>query len=139
LDERETGTLTCERIIEGLDLSGTALVNLVACDSGLVRPDKGTEIDGITRAFLCAGTNAVLGSLWPIEDKAARIFSENFYVNLSTTRDPGQALQQTQLACLGNKLGEGMANPSNWAGYILIGEPAKVDQQADIPKDAIVV
>lgn len=139
LGESETGALTCERIIEGLELSDTALVNLAACDSGLVRPDQGTEIDGITRAFLCAGANAVLGSLWPLEDKAARIFSENFYVNMDTTRDPGLALRQTQLACLGNRLGESMANPSNWAGYILIGAPVRVHRQADIPEDAIVV
>ena len=130
--------LTCGRIVEALDLSKTVLVNLAACDSGLVRPDQGTEIDGIAKAFLCAGASAVLGSLWPLEDDAARIFSDAFYDNLIATAEPGLTLQRTQVACLNGRRGPQMASPRNWAGYVLLGAPPETEP-TPIPEGAIVV
>jgi CHAT domain-containing protein len=117
------GVLTSRQIIETLDLRSVSVVNLAACDSGLVRSDRTTEIDGVTRAFLCAGAGAVIGSLWPLDDAAAAQFSVGFYERLKQAGDPGRALQQTQLASMNGELGPMMTSPSNWAGYVVVGSP----------------
>lgn len=126
--------MTCNTIIEGLDLHAASLVNLAACDSALVRPDEGTEIDGIARAFLAAGASAVLGSLWPLDDDAARAFSAAFYDNLILTKEPGSALQATQLACKNGHHGSHMSVPRAWAGYVLLGSPPNRHNPKPVPE-----
>lgn len=115
------GALTSEAIAERLNLRRVALVNLAACDSGLVRPEAGTEIDGITRACLSAGATAVLGSVWPLDDDAARMFSSAFYEHLAARGEPGVALQETQLDCRRGRYGAILGEPRHWAGYVLVG------------------
>jgi CHAT domain-containing protein len=132
--DNESGALTCNRIVEELDLRAASLVNLAACDSALVRPDEGTEIDGIARAFLAAGASAVLGSLWPLDDDAARVFSGAFYDNLILTREPGSALRATQLACRNGHYGPHMSVPQAWAGYVLLGSPPSWHNSVSLPE-----
>lgn len=114
-------SLTGENIVEDLDLRRVVLVNLAACDSGLVRPEEGTEIDGIARAFLSAGAAAVLGSLWPLDDDAARVFSSALYEHLVADGEPSMALRQTQTDCRRGRYGPVLAQPRHWAAYVLVG------------------
>jgi tetratricopeptide (TPR) repeat protein len=58
----EAGRLSAREILE-VDLSQASLVVLSACDSGRAEIQKGDEIIGLTRAFLHAGTNLLLGPL----------------------------------------------------------------------------
>lgn len=123
--DHDSGVLTPEKIIDRLRLRSTRLVNMAACEVGLVEANMGTEIDGISRAFLSAGADAVMGSLWPLEDSAACAFTERFYINYFKDARPAAALRETQLACLRGELGENMAQPANWAGYVLIAAPER--------------
>jgi CHAT domain-containing protein len=119
----DSGVLNCRKIVERLQLRGTRLVNLAACEAALVRDQEGTEVSGLARAFLCAGAGSVLASLWSLEDRNARVFSERFYWYFRTTSDPAEALRQTQVECLHGELGRVLAHPSNWASYVLLGAP----------------
>ncbi|HSN85468.1 MAG TPA: CHAT domain-containing protein, partial [Thermoanaerobaculia bacterium] len=68
--------------VYGLDLSKTGLVVLSACKTQMGRLSRGDEIEGLTRAFLYAGTPAVVSSLWKVDDESAAFFMKRFYTHL---------------------------------------------------------
>jgi tetratricopeptide (TPR) repeat protein len=111
------------------------LVTLSACRSGLSRVLRGDEPLGLARAFMQAGTRAVLVTLWPVDDRAARLLMALFYAQLGSTGDPAVALQQArrELCRLAAQhatelLGEPIdaageppfAAPEHWAGYVIV-------------------
>lgn len=78
-----------------LNLRGTALVVLSACETG-VRPDHGDMVLALAGAFLCAGAGAVVASLWRVDDAATAALMERFYQALAQGHAPAQALVRAQ-------------------------------------------
>jgi CHAT domain-containing protein len=104
---------------QGLNLDGTELVVLSACDTAKGSVDYSEGVYGLVRALRIAGARNVLVTLWPLNDGEARDFMDRFYQTwLSQTRsDPAQALRDTQLSYIQqNKL----RDPRIWAPYILV-------------------
>jgi CHAT domain-containing protein len=77
-DNPDDGILTAEEISK-LDLKSCVLVSVSACQSGMGQSLEGEGVLGLRRAFYRAGVMNVLLCLWPIGDKDARAFVENFY------------------------------------------------------------
>jgi CHAT domain-containing protein/tetratricopeptide (TPR) repeat protein len=99
---REDGVLTAEEVA-ALDLWGTELVVLSACETGLGWPEVGEGVVGLQRAFHAAGARAVAASLWKVNDAATSVLMERFYDNLWRQNLPKlEALRQAQLAVLRN-------------------------------------
>jgi CHAT domain-containing protein len=97
---RQAGLLTAEDVA-GLDLRGTELAVLSACDTGLGEIEAGQGVTGLERAFQQAGASALIASLWMVDDAAASVLMENFYTNLWQKRLPKlEALRRAQLAVL---------------------------------------
>ena len=94
----ENGVLHAEEV-QGLNLEGTELVVLSACDTGQGAPDYSEGLEGLPRAFRVAGARNVLVALWPIGDEPARDFMERFYARwlAQAVSDPARALQETKL------------------------------------------
>jgi CHAT domain-containing protein/tetratricopeptide (TPR) repeat protein len=90
-------SLLTENEIRRLDLSRTMLVVVAACESaGRKRFDDSSEL-GIAGAFLDAGARAVVASLWPVEDRSACHFMEEYYNRLVRGgTDSGETLRSTQ-------------------------------------------
>ncbi len=72
------------------------LVTLGACETGRNRVLKGDELLGLVRAFIYAGTPAVLVSLWPVDELSTRILMERFYRELLTGQPKAEALRIAQ-------------------------------------------
>lgn len=107
-----------------LDLSGTDLVVLSACETGLGRPQAGAGLLGLRRAFHMAGADTVISSLWAVKDESTSKLMQDFYVNL-LSKDMGrhEALRAAQLAMLQkNRAEHGKALPSTWGAFVLSGE-----------------
>jgi CHAT domain-containing protein len=106
----------------------SALVFLSACRSGTGRPTADGTI-GLSRAFLTAGADAVIGSLWNVPDLATRILVETFYDGyLSDTRaDPATSLQHAMLEArdsLASQYGYTSPNevhPAEWGAFFVLG------------------
>lgn len=79
-----------------LDLRGTELVVLSACDSGVGQPAPSEGLIGLPRAFRAAGAQAVLMSLWQLHDGEAAFQMGNFYRMYSANNDPVVALATAQ-------------------------------------------
>src|SRR5207237_9166353 len=102
--------------LSGLDLPAL-LVFLSACETGLGQLSRGDELVGLQRAFLYAGTPAVVTTLWKVDDRASFVLMREFYVRLKTAA-PGEALSLAQRETLRQ-----FPHPFAWAGYGLTGTP----------------
>ena len=102
----------------GLNLRGTDLVVLSACESGVGDVDTGEGVYGLQRAFLEAGAKAVLYSLWEVDDEATVHFMKRFYQHFIDGQQPQDALRRAQLEMLQHEVWH---NPYFWGGFVLSG------------------
>jgi CHAT domain-containing protein len=104
------------REIRDLPLN-SELVTLSACDTG-VGPVGEEGVANIVNAFIEAGAQSVVSTLWEIEDRRTAQLMIGFYRYLSQRVGKAGALREAQLELL--KSG---APPYYWAGFELDGEP----------------
>ncbi|MEL7423618.1 MAG: CHAT domain-containing protein [Bacteroidota bacterium] len=114
----QDGALTAAQIAQ-LPLQ-LQLVVLSACEtqSGPYRPGEGVLTIG--RAFLQAGAQALIGSLWPVSDAATAELMPLFYEQLAAGASTGEALRSAQLSFLSTQ-DRLTAHPHYWAGFVLVG------------------
>jgi CHAT domain-containing protein/Tfp pilus assembly protein PilF len=84
----------------GLNLWGTKLVTLSACDTGVGEVKNGEGVYGLRRAFVLAGTETLVMSLWPVSDYVTRELMTAYYQGLKQGQGRGAALRQVQLSLL---------------------------------------
>lgn len=118
--EGEDGLLTALEVT-GIDLSGTFLVVLSACNTGVGEVKAGEGVVGLRRAFALAGAKNLMMSLWPVGDAITADEMKLFYRNLQKMA-PAEALRQAQLDTIRElKARDGHASPQLWAPFILQG------------------
>jgi CHAT domain-containing protein len=103
----------------GLNLWGTSLVTLSACDTGVGEVHNGEGVYGLRRAFMLAGAETLVMSLWPVSDSVARDTMVGYYARLRTGIGRGDALRQTKLAILRRP---SFRHPYYWGGFIQSGD-----------------
>ncbi|KAF1997262.1 hypothetical protein P154DRAFT_292425 [Amniculicola lignicola CBS 123094] len=112
-----------------LDFSRTCpRITLIACDSGTQQVASGDEPLGFIPALLFAGATSVLGTLWPVESRAARAFTEEYYRQLEVQVERQQGAGQRRVvldlaAAVRGTVLHLMAkgSPGDWAAYVLYG------------------
>lgn len=90
----DDGILTAKEI-SMLDLRGVDLLVLSACQTGLGKV-TGDGVFGLQRGFKKAGANAIMMSLWKVDDRATRILMTHFYNYLMEGIDKHEALRRAQ-------------------------------------------
>jgi CHAT domain-containing protein/Tfp pilus assembly protein PilF len=103
----------------GLDLWGTSLVTLSACDTGVGEVHNGEGVYGLRRAFMLAGSETLVMSLWPVSDSVARDTMVAYYARLRAGFGRGDALRQAKLAILRHT---SLRHPYYWGGFIQSGD-----------------
>ncbi len=101
--------------IANLDLSGTELAVLSACNTALGRVSN-EGVFGLQRAFKKAGVQTLVMSLWPVNDQAAKDFMVEFYRNLADNVWNKRQAFDAARSCIKEKYPE----PSNWAAFIML-------------------
>ncbi len=89
-------TLTALEVLKNLHLT-CDLVTLSACESGLSRVRRGDELVGFVRAFMNAGTSALVCTLWRVDECSTWLLMEKFYQALQQGAPIAQALKTAQL------------------------------------------
>lgn len=107
----------------GLNLWGTKLVVLSACDTGLGEVRNGDGVYGLRRSFTLAGAESLVMSLWAVSDHVTRELMTNYYKNLKNGMGRGFALRQAKLEMLKK---QGREHPFYWAAFIQSGEWANL-------------
>ena len=113
--------------VTGMELSGTELVVLSACDTGIGEFLSGEGVFGLRRAFALAGAKNLVMSLWSVDDKYTLHQMKIFYKNLRYM-PPAEALRQAQLKIMAElkkkKREEGHTSTGLWAPFIIQGGQA---------------
>jgi CHAT domain-containing protein len=150
-DHEDDGILTAEEA-SALDLWGTTLVVMSACDTGVGNVRNGEGVYGLRRAMALAGAETQVMSLWPVSDKATRDLMIEYYKKLLSGTGRSEALRAAQLRMLAGgpraadrssrilltKSGESpqqttagktrdYSHPYYWACFIQSGEWKKLD------------
>ena len=113
----EDGVLTALEAA-GLDLRGTQLVVLSACETGVGDITQGEGVYGLRRALAIAGAESQLLSLWNVGDEATKDLMVAYYQRLLKQAGRSEALRQTQLEMLH---GDQYQHPYFWAAFIPSG------------------
>jgi CHAT domain-containing protein len=116
-DPAHDGLLTAEEV-RSLDLWGTQLVVLSACDSGKGAPSAGQGIYGLRRSFLAAGAETLVTSLWPIADKETVELMLSYYRRLVKERKSRVAAMEEAML----EMKDRRPHPYYWAPFIVIGQ-----------------
>jgi len=114
----EDGVLTAFEVA-GLDLWGTRLVVLSACETGLGEVQNGEGVYGLRRSLVLAGAESSLMSLWKVHDEVTAGLMLAYYEELRKGGGRGEALRRTQLRMLQS---EDQRHPYFWAGFIQSGD-----------------
>ena len=115
-DKKSEGRLYSDEIY-GLNVDADLLV-LSSCSSGIGKVIKGEGMMGLSRAFLLAGANNILCSLWNVKDKDTSDFMIKFYHYLLNERmSYSQALRATKIHFInkGKKI-------RNWSVFTLVSK-----------------
>jgi len=97
----------------------TDLVVLSACETALGTVIKGEGLVGLTRAFMYAGANRVMASLWNVDDLATAELMKGFYQGLLRGQSPAVALRAAKQAIMKKPA---WSSPYFWAAFTLQGE-----------------
>ena len=102
-----------------LDLHGTQLVVLSACETGLGEVRSGDGVYGLRRALTLAGAETHVMSLWQVSDEATRDLMIGFYKKLIAHEGRVAAMRAVQLEWLrkGSR-----SHPFYWAAFVVTGD-----------------
>lgn len=102
----------------GLDLWGTKLVVLSACETGVGKVTNGDGVYGLRRALVIAGAESLVMSLWQVDDEATKELMVGYYSKLGANKPRSTALRETQIEIAGRKA---YAHPFYWASFVPAG------------------
>jgi tetratricopeptide (TPR) repeat protein len=113
--------------VQNLDLWGTELVVLSACETGHGKVEWGEGVLGLRLAFQQAGAETVLASLWPVPDAETEKLMAAFLENWLAGKGKAEALRRAQLELIRQLRTDKdpmrrTAPPLYWAGFICHGQ-----------------
>ncbi|MEG4289872.1 tetratricopeptide repeat protein, partial [Microcoleus sp. C2C3] len=98
-----------------LGLQNTRLLTLSACQTAMQANSNGEEISGVAYVFERAGAQAVMASLWNVDDSVTKDLMVQFYQNINKGMSKNEALRQAKLSQI-------QRHPFYWSPFILIGD-----------------
>jgi CHAT domain-containing protein len=98
---------------------GARVVVLSACNTAVGRLQGQVGVANLARAFLQAGADSVVSTLWPVDDLQSLFLMKAFYSHLAAGAPAADALASAKRDMLHKSGGD--ASPLSWAGFVLLG------------------
>ncbi len=117
IDTRNDGVLTALEVLS-LNLTGTRLAVLSACETGLGEVHEGEGIYGLRRSFQQAGVEQVVASLWEVSDAGTQRLMAEMYSRLAEGLGPREALRDAQRELMEDPR---WGYPYVWAAFTIVG------------------
>jgi len=117
IDTDNDGVLTAIEVL-GLNLYGTRLVVLSACETGLGEIHVGEGVYGLRRAFQEAGARTIINSLWEVSDQGTQRLMTALYKNILKGMPVRKAFRKAQL---GMKNSIMWSHPYIWSAFFMVG------------------
>jgi CHAT domain-containing protein len=112
---KSDGVVTALKL-SGLDLKGTDLVVLSACETGVVDVNSTDSVSGLSKAFIQAGAKDIVMSLWSVDDQATKELMTSFYQEMKENKNYAKALKTAKL-----KMIEEEKHPFYWGAFVVNG------------------
>lgn len=116
--DSDDGILTAAEVAQ-MDLRGTQLVVLSACETGVGDVQNGEGVYGLRRALVLAGAESQVTSLWKVADEATKVLMVDYYQRLLKGEGRSEALRNAQLTMMKSK---DHSHPYYWAAFVPIGD-----------------
>ncbi len=117
--------------ISSMDLKGTELVTISACESGEGDIRIYEPLNGIRRSLFLAGAKSTLLSLWKVDDDATTAFMIDFYKNLKEGMYKNKALSLTQKkfrdGIIKSEFGDEWTNIFYWGAFQISGDMSPIE------------
>jgi CHAT domain-containing protein len=111
--------------LAGLDLWGTQLVVLSACDTGRGDAKLGQGVQGLRRSLVVAGAETLVTGLWKVNDETTYHLMESYYRHLLAGLSRTAALHEAM-----RHLRQKQPHPHFWAPFIAIGQDSPLRELA---------
>ena len=108
------------REVYALKLDGVNLAVLSACDTESGRLVRGEGIQSFSRAFLAAGAQSTVTTMWRVADEPTADFMQVLYHHLARGEARDEALRQAKLRFITS--GSSLSDPHYWAAFTLTGD-----------------
>ena len=114
---KDEGMVSADKIL-GLNLKGTDLVVLSACETGVGDVKRGEGVFGLKRSFILSGAKTVVMSLWSVPSKETAELMTDFYTLMAMGKPKADALREARLNLMKKK-----SNPFYWGAFVMVGNP----------------
>lgn len=129
-DESESKLFVQE--IYNLYLPNTDLIILSACETAGGSTTYGEGLLSLSRAFMYAGSDGVISTLWKTEDKISAFLMTQFHKYLQQPLSVEKALQMAKIDLLKNKsIGSQYKTPNYWGNFIYLGKITRTNNKSD--------
>ena len=112
---KSNGIVTALKL-SGLDLKGTDLVVLSACETGVVDTNSTDSVSGLSKAFIQAGAKDIVMSLWSVDDQATKELMTSFYQEMKQNKNYAKALKAAKLKMITEN-----RHPFYWGSFVVSG------------------
>jgi CHAT domain-containing protein/Tfp pilus assembly protein PilF len=117
IDTDNDGVLTAMEVL-GLNLTGTRLVILSACETGLGEIHEGEGVYGLRRSFQEAGVDSVINSFWEVADDGTQLLMIKFYGKYLEGMPPREAMREARLEMVEDFR---WSAPFYWGAFAMVG------------------